>query len=201
MVHFYIFCLSDPKYPVTIFAKDYPIFDIPELIVVGSMKEGTKIGNLDEADMTLIGNPIFECIFKFDEENQQIVAKSDTIPEAILPFMVGNVFDTTKYMNTFNEQMCKVIKEKRVKVPKGLRLTTDFAPCEVCVSKEDVIPQYVRCRHEPNCQDHAKKKNDPNHKESCDCRVFMYPSITFSKIGIVLHLGKGSTKVEIFLFF
>ena len=51
-----------------------------------------------------------------------------------------------------------------------------------------VIPQYIRCKHIPGCEEHKKSKDDPNYKEKCNCEVYNEPSLTFSKIGVVLHL-------------
>ena len=73
-------------------------------------------------------------------------------------------------------------------LPEGLKLSTTFTPCEICQLQDDVVPQYVRCRHEINCPDHMKRKENPQHVETCDCKVFSSPCITYSKIGIVMHL-------------
>ena len=47
---------------------------------------------------------------------------------------------------------------------------------------------HVRCRHEPGCEEHAKTIDDPEYKETCDCRNFTSPCLSWSKIGVVLHL-------------
>ena len=46
----------------------------------------------------------------------------------------------------------------------------------------------MRCRHQADCEDHKKKMSDTNHEEKCDCREYTSPCLTFSKIGLVLHL-------------
>ena len=84
--------------------------------------------------------------------------------------------------------MYKVIESGKVKLPEGLKLSTKYVPCEICRDHEDVIPQDVRCRHEPDCQDHKKRKDNPEHKESCDCRVFTSPCMSFTKIGLAMSL-------------
>ena len=51
-----------------------------------------------------------------------------------------------------------------------------------------MTPQYVRCRHLPNCQEHhQKRKADVDYEEKCDCKVYNAPSLTYSKIGLALH--------------
>ena len=50
--------------------EKYPIFKNPTLIIVGSLKEGTKIGFVDELDMALLMNKKYEKdYFEFDEES------------------------------------------------------------------------------------------------------------------------------------
>ena len=144
--------------------------------------------------MTLITNAKFDKgtrgYFKFDDENQRIVAAVKSIPAALKKFVdEEGVFDTTKYFNTFLEEMYEVIKSGKVELPEGLRLSTDYTPCEICKSHEDVIPQDVRCRHEKNCPEHQKKKQNPDYEEDCQCKVYTSPCISFTKIGKDLFRG------------
>ena len=127
--------------------------------------------------------------FLFDDETQQIVAVKEDIPKALKEFMNGNIFDTTKYFYTFVEEIYNVINSGSLTLPKGLaKLSTTYSPCEVCKSNDNVLPEYVRCRHLPDCKDHQKKLKNPHHKETCDCRVFTSPCLTWTKIGVALHL-------------
>ena len=49
--------------------EKYPIFKNPTLIIVGSLKEGTKIGFVDESDVALLLNKKYEKgYFEFDEK-------------------------------------------------------------------------------------------------------------------------------------
>ena len=57
-------------------------------------------------------------------------------------------------------------------------LTTRYTPCEACMSTENIEPMCRRCYHEEGC----------NHKKDCGCSNFTSPSLTHSKIGVVLHL-------------
>ena len=182
-------------------AETYPVFKDCQLIMVGSLKEGTKIGFIDEADVALIMNKKYQKpYFEFDEKNQQIkLAKKNPnrddrytrseLPEELATFVTDDgIFDCTKYFKVFVEEMHKTIEKKLVKLPDGLSLTVDYTPCNVCRSDEDLVPQYIRCRHQPDCEEHQKKKDDPKYQEKCQCKIFNLPSISISKIGIVLHL-------------
>ena len=153
------------------------------------MKENTKIGDVDEIDLVFLLNEIYnKKYFKFDEKLQKIVvASEDNLPTEFSKFVdEDGTFNSKKYFLTFVVGMYKAVQKaerSEIRLPPGLKLTTKFHPCEVCVNKENVRPQYVRCKHKPDCQDHHKKLN-----QGCDCREYTSPSITFSKIGVVLHL-------------
>ena len=171
-------------------AKKHPIFADPKLIVVGSMKEGTIIGSVVETDMTLIGNSELEGHFKFDEENQELIrcSPNEELPEKFKNFTNGTKFDTTKYFNSFIEEAFNALNSGELPLPDGLQLSTGYHACEVCRSLEDEIPQDVRCRHKPDCQDHKEKLKNQEHQETCDCKEFSNPCMSFTKIGIGLHI-------------
>ena len=174
--------------------EKYPLFKNPEMIIVGSLKEGTKIGFIDEADVALLLNKKYDKgYFEFDERRQSVKLSwpwsKSQLPKELEEFVKDDgIFDCTRYFQIFVEETHKVIKEKSVKLPKGLSLSVKFHPCDICRNDEDIVTQYVRCRHEPNCQEHKKTKDDPAYKEKCHCTVYNLPSLTYSKIGIVLHL-------------
>ena len=168
-------------------SKKFPVFKEPEVIVVGSMKEETKVGAIDETDLLLLMNEEYKDYFKFNENKQRIETKGrKKLPEALKPFVNGKVFDTTKYFHTFVEEIYRVLTSKSVQLPEGLTLSTEFSPCDVCKNFDD--NQYMRCRHRKDCEEHLKKLDDPKYEESCSCKEFSSPCITYSKIGIVLHL-------------
>ena len=131
--------------------------------------------------------------FEFDEKKQQIKlarwSRRSELPEELAQFVKeDSTFDCTKYFQVFVEELHQVIQENSIKLPEGLTLSVKYTPCDICRSEEDVTPQYVRCRHEPDCEEHKKVREDSNYKEKCQCKVYNLPSLTFSKIGIVLHL-------------
>ena len=97
--------------------------------------------------------------------------------------------DTSKYFFTFMEEFYKIVNSGTLKLPNGLSLSTKFSPCGVCRNTDYTIAQDVRCKHEPGCQEHLRRpKNDPEYKEKCDCRNYTSPCLSYSKIGLVLHL-------------
>ena len=133
-------------------AEKYKVFQDPELIVVGSMKENTKVGEIDEADVTLLMNRRYDKgFFDFDAKNQEIKLyrrykyNPKEIPEELALFVGENgVFNTTKYFHIFIQEMHEVLKNKSVSLPDGLILSTKYVPCEICKSTEDITPQYIR---------------------------------------------------------
>merc|ERR1712131_452658 len=61
-------------------------------------------------------------------------------------------------------------------------LILDYKPCKECMLVETINPQPVRCHHDPtneNC----------NHKMGDGCSNFTVPCLSWSKIGVVIHLG------------
>ena len=118
------------------------------------------------------------------------------LPEELNPFVsdvtaddeyYGHI-DTNKYFFTFMEEFHKIIQSGRLELPRGLSLSTQFSPCRVCRNTDYTIAQDVRCRHEPGCQEHLRRLADPECMEKCDCRNYTSPCLSYSKIGLVLHL-------------
>ena len=166
-------------------SKSYPIFKDPEVIIVGSMKEKTKIGEIDETDLLLLMNKKYRDYFKFDENKQQI-EEIEKVPDELKVFVKNKVFDTTKYFHKFVKEIHRVISSQSVQLPEGLTLSTSYNPCEVCKNLDE--NQYIRCKHEVDCKEHLKKLQNSGYKENCSCRNYSSPSLTYTKIGVVLHL-------------
>ena len=203
------------KQILNLMSDKFPIFKGVSTIVVGSLKEQTKIGEIDEADIVLALNETFnQNQLNFDKEKQKImvrkyfydrVSKSEwdfaqkkelLLPEELKLFVsdvtadeeyYGHI-DTKKYFFTFMEEFYKIIQSGRLKLPYGLTLSTQFTPCRVCKNTDYTIAQYVRCKHKPDCQEHLKRLDDPNYKEDCSCKIYTSPCLSFTKIGLVLHL-------------
>ena len=198
-------------------SEEFPIFKDVATIVVGSLKEGTKLGGVDEADVTLALCEKYQKHLNFDKKLQKIMVRKYIyeniseggqkikleIPEELKPFIlklkdsdqehifVGEYYgfiDTNKYFLTFMETFYKTVASGNITLPAGLTLSTQFIPCRICMNHDNVIPQYIRCRHNPHCEEHLKRNHNPNYKENCDCRVYTSPCMSYSKIGLVLHL-------------
>ena len=185
----------------------YPIFKNVISIVVGSIKEQTKIGKIDECDVLLVLDKRYKKFFEFDTRNQKVGIKRThsqqdkrmedlELPEELKMFVTNEeesdkycgYFNTTKYFNLFILLFHKIIESGELKLPDGLHLNTKFTPCEVCKIDDYETPIYVRCRHDPGCEEHAKSRGNPKYKETCQCSNFTSPCLSWSKIGVVLHL-------------
>ena len=89
----------------------------------------------------------------------------------------------------FIQEFFNIIESGDFVLPSGLSpLSTKFSPCDVCKNTRDIMTRFVRCWHDQDCQEHKKKKDDPEYTETCDCNNFTTPCLSLSKIGIVLHL-------------
>ena len=190
-------------------AEKFPIFNGFQQIVVGSLKEQTKIGKIDESDVTLVLDPKYQKYLEFDEKNQNIrimkiiwdeqenksteLVLPDDLPEELKLFVVKDgssyLINTQKYFYLFVEEFFKIIESGDLELPEGLfPLSTKFRPCQVCENTSHIITRFVRCRHDQDCQEHKKRLTDPGYEETCVCANFTSPCLSLSKIGLVLHL-------------
>ena len=53
-------------------SKQLPIFKNAQVVVVGSLKEQAKIGNVDEADILLTLDEKYREYFTYDDNNQKL---------------------------------------------------------------------------------------------------------------------------------
>jgi hypothetical protein len=79
-------------------------------------------------------------------------------------------------------------------------LSTSYVPCLRCMlTTETGRPQARRCRHRPDCEPHkhgvAECRNSCSgicesfsHERTCDCQEYTSPCLTFTKIGVALHV-------------
>ena len=191
-------------------AKKFPIFKDVIVQMIGSLKEQTRIGAIDECDLYLMLSEklreLMKTIFEFDREEQKIKVRKGyykdrnwielELPGELKPFICQQnqglsselyygYFNTPKYFMTFVTEFYNVIRENP-EIPgiEGLKLTTDYIPCDVCKNTENVVTTYIRCRHRHDCYDHhVLKKQNPSFIESCNCKEFSTPSLSWSKIG------------------
>merc|ERR1712018_378119 len=91
-----------------------------------------------------------------------------------------DIFDVSKLYNTFLNDIYEVVfelsKETAYLAEKNLLpLVLEYKPCKDCMLVTNVKPIPVRC----HC----------HHDVSRGCSNFTTPCLTWSKIGVVLHLG------------
>ena len=92
------------------------------------------------------------------------------------------IFDCRKYFFTFMNTIFGILSVRGLTLPADLNLSMDplstvFEPCDICMNKDLIKPQPKRCRHRKGC----------SHQD-CDCKQFTSPCLTFSKVGLCLHL-------------
>ena len=183
------------------------------------MKEGTKIGKIDETDVTLILSEKLKIHLEFDRKQQRIMVRKYhydqlgedvegtylQLPDELKQFLqaedsriyYGSI-DVKQYFFTFIKECYEIISSGSLELPEGLALSTKFTPCEVCKNTDNIVAQYVRCRHQPGCEEHKKTSEDPSYKEKCQCRNFTSPCLSVSKIGLVLHLEFNNKNKSVF---
>ena len=70
--------------------------------------------------------------------------------------------------------------------------TTVFNPCTKCMTTGFSGLQVMRCRHKSDCEQHKRCMCEEPSKceclDECGCREYASPSLTWSKVGVVLHL-------------
>ena len=84
---------------------------------------------------------------------------------------------------TFLTSMYNVLTSCGQQLPSDLGLSMDplvtaYEPCTMCMDQKYSRPQCKRCRHKRDC----------NHEDNCGCREFTSPCMSWTKIGIVLHV-------------
>ena len=180
-------------------SERFPIYKDVRSIIVGSVKERTKVGKIDEVDVILSfankDQDEYKQMFEFDAESHQIKVKgSNPLQNRFKPFITDEedeqVINATEYFITFLDQFHDIIDGGTLNLPSGLHLTTKFVPCEVCKNEDYETTVYNRCRHAPGCEEHRKIKSNPQYKETCQCANYSVPSMSWTKIGVALHLGK-----------
>lgn len=170
-------------------SKQFSIFSGTDVVIVGSLKENTKINELDEADCVLVLDKTknFENFLEFKEESQQIVfIENQPKNDDLEPYRMenNNCFNSKKYFMTFLTSMYNILTYCGQQLPSDLSLSMDplvtkYEPCVRCMSQDTIRPQIIRCKHKQDC----------NHEDNCDCTEFNSPCMSWSKIGATLHVS------------
>ena len=170
-----------------------------QLSIVGSVKERSRAFYTDEADICLTLNKELKQFMVFDDENQLLKrdpSKPMTFQGINRYFDQDNTFNSHQFYHDFLETLHSIVST--LELPPSLSmlpLTTSYTPCTRCMTTETTgAPQTRRCRHRPDCEEHRRCQcqdttsceEECQHK--CQCQEFTSPSLTWSKIGGVVHL-------------
>ena len=135
------------------------------------------------------------CVFDVKE---QALKKRDPgkteVPDYLAKYLdTRNVFKAEKLFFDFVASVHSIISTLALPPDFSmLPLTTVFNPCTRCINTGLLGLQVMRCRHRSDCQQHkiCRCQNTSKCKclDDCGCSEYAKPSLTWSKVGVVLHL-------------
>ena len=162
-------------------SKADDIFEGMEKMLIGSMREATRIFHNDELDVHVsLNTKAFQERTSFNTESQTL-------------YLDGEEFNSLAFYTKFLKMVHKIVDD--IKLPEDFTmrpLSTDYVPCKTCMKIEGGQAQPYRCRHEPNCEVHHNCQCLDDCACECGCKVYTHPCLTRSKIGAALHFGKKS---------
>ena len=140
-------------------AKDQLFKFLQKPMVVGSMKENTKLFCLDEIDITLqLGDELSQYLF-FSEEDHQVRIRDIPENHPLGDYKDDNqCLDLRKYSETYFILVHTILTEMEKNWPDELQdidlenFTTKFIPCLNCMDDEMSWIQVFRCRQSNQCQ-------------------------------------------------
>ena len=176
--------------------KRFKVFEGMDIAMIGSTREGSRAFFYDEVDVHLSLNKDFKKFSYFDAK--QMVLKRDP-SRAENPEDCDKYFDENNflkpdlYFHDFVASVHSIIST--LELPEDftmLPLTTSFTPCTRCMTTKHKGLQVMRCRHKADCEQHKRCRCEEPSKckclDECGCREYASPSLTWSKVGVVLHL-------------
>ena len=176
--------------------KRFKVFEGMDIAMIGSTREGSRAFFYDEVDVHLSLNKDFKKFSYFDAK--QMVLKRDP-SRAENPEDCDKYFDENNflkpdlYFHDFVASVHSIIST--LELPEDftmLPLTTSFTPCTRCMTAKHKGLQVMRCRHKADCEQHKRCRCEEPSKckclDECGCREYASPSLTWSKVGVVLHL-------------
>lgn len=176
--------------------KRFKVFEGMDIAMIGSTREGSRAFFYDEVDVHLSLNKDFKKFSYFDAK--QMVLKRDP-SRAENPEDCDKYFDKNNflkpdlYFHDFVASVHSIIST--LELPEDLTmlpLTTSFTPCTRCMTTKHKGLQVMRCRHKADCEQHKRCRCEEPSKckclDECGCREYASPSLTWSKVGVVLHL-------------
>ena len=172
------------------------VFEGIKVSLIGSAREGTRIFAYDEVDMHLSLKENFKQ-FSFFDVNQYVLRRDPS--RAANPEDCDKYFDENNFLKPdlyFHDFVVSVhsiistliLPRKFTMLP----LTTSFVACTRCMITGLNGLQVMRCWHKSDCQQHKMCRCEEPSKcgclDECRCRDYASPSLTWSKVGVVLHL-------------
>ena len=177
--------------------KRSTLFEGIEVSMIGSTREGSRAFFYDEVDIHLSLNHDLQNLCFFDVEEQALKkrgnsrAKNSDIAKYFNDS--NSTFLPKRFFYDFVTYVHSIIST--MKIPDSfsmLPLTTSFGPCTKCMTLGLRGLQVMRCRHKSNCEQHKRCRCEEPSKceclDECGCREYTSPSLTWSKVGVVLHL-------------
>ena len=173
------------------------VFEGMGVSLIGSTREGSRAFHNDEVDIHLsLSDDLKELCF-FDVENQALKKRGNSSARNSDVAKYFNDADNTFLPKQFFYDFVTFVHSiiSTLTLPKDfhmLPLTTEFTPCTRCMTWKLRGLQVMRCRHKSDCEHHKRCRcEEPNEckcLDECGCKEYTSPSLTWSKVGVVLHL-------------
>ena len=149
-------------------------------LVVGSLRENTRLFSLDEMDVTLmLGDELSPYLF-FNKTNHTVQIFDTPAGHPLEDYMDSDhCFDLKKYVDRYFTLLLSALMAMEARWPEELSdiplrgFSTRYSPCVRCMDAAWTRARAVRCHHEPGCA----------HTDQCSCRGFTRPCVSISKIG------------------
>ena len=159
------------------------IFKGTTCMLIGSMREVTRIFQNDEIDVHLSLSEDYKTRSKFDRDEQIL-------------YLDDEAFDSEEFFEYFLEQIMRIVS--CLKLPSRFHkftmqpLNTEFTPCLKCMTMHQGEGQTHRCKHRQDCAVHQRCscKDQDDCTCVCDCKEFFPPSLARSKVGGILQIGE-----------
>ena len=177
--------------------KRNKVFENIKFSMIGSTREGSRAFYNDEVDVHLSLSDDLNHFCYFDVKEQALKRRDpgqDKMHEDITKYFNDrNIFECGLYFFDFVASVHSIIST--LELPEDftmLPLTTSFTPCTRCMTTKHKGLQVMRCRHKADCEQHKRCRCEEPSKckclDECGCREYASPSLTWSKVGVVLHL-------------
>ena len=174
----------------------FKVFEGIKVSMIGSTREGSRVFFFDEIDLHLSLKENFKQ-FSFFDVKQNVLrrdpSRAENPEDCDKYFDENNFLKPDLYFHDFVASVHAIIST--LVLPRSftmLPLTTYFMPCTRCMTRKHKGLQVMRCWHKADCEQHKRCRCEEPSKceclDECGCREYTSPSLTWSKVGVVLHL-------------